>query len=202
VNAPGEYNIIAQNFCGTQLKDTFRLIKSLVTPFVVSPLSATVCKGDSVLFKASGGTSYLWSPSGNFSQPVSSSTKAAIDVSQNFSLYISDSVCKRDTTVIIPVIATPTAAISVYKTNDVNCGNDSAVLIANGGVSYTWSPNLFISRNNGNKITVKPYQNITYTVRAKDELGCYGQDSVTVFFLKKEIKSSLCQLLLHLMAMG
>ena len=185
INAPGNYNVVVQNLCGLQLKDTIKYIKSFVTPFTVSPLNATVCKGDSLQFKANGGTSYSWSPSGNFSKPAAASTKALVDASQDFTVYISDSICQRDTTFIIPVIASPGAIISVTKSNDVNCGNDSAILIANGGVSYTWSPNLYITGNNGNKITVKPYQNITYMVLGRDESGCYGQDSVTVFFFKE-----------------
>jgi gliding motility-associated-like protein len=184
MNAPGTYNIVAQNLCGNQLKDTIRLIRTPVISFTVSPLAATVCMGDSVQFRANGGTSYAWLPSGNFSQPAAASTKAMVDATQNFTVFISDSICKRDTTFIIPVIASPGANITVSKSNDVNCGNDSAILVANGGVSYTWSPNLYISRNNGNEITVKPYQNTTYVVRGKDQLGCFGQDSVTVYFFK------------------
>jgi gliding motility-associated-like protein len=184
INAPGSYNVVAQNLCGSQLKDTIRLVRTLVTPFTVSPLAATVCKGDSVQFRASGGTSYAWSPSANFSRPAAASTKALVDVTQDFTVSISDSICKRDTTLIVSVIASPGANITVAKSNDVNCGNDSAILIANGGVSYTWSPNLYISRNSGNKITVKPYQNTTYVVRGKDGVGCFGQDSVTVYFFK------------------
>jgi gliding motility-associated-like protein len=151
----------------------------------VTPSTITVCKGDSVQFVAAGGTSYSWSPSPNFSRATAPSTKALVNVSQNFDVYISDPICNRDTTIIIPVIAKPGANISVVKSNDVTCSDDSAVLIANGGVSYTWSPNLYIARNYGGRITVKPYQNTTYTVRGRDVTGCYGEDSVTVHFFKE-----------------
>jgi len=181
----GIYTVVAQNLCGAQLRDTLSFMKSVVTPFTVSPLSATLCKGDSIQFKANGGTSYLWSPATNFSKPNTSSPKALIDASQDFQVYISDSICKRDTTFILPVVASPNANITVAKSNDVNCGNDSAILIANGGVSYVWSPDLYVARNNGNKLTVKPFQNTTYTVRGKDASGCVGKDSVTVYFFKE-----------------
>lgn len=184
VNTPGNYFVSAQNLCGLQLTDTVQLIKSLVTPFSVSPLSVTVCKGDSVQFKADGGSLYSWLPAANFSNPGSASSKALINNTEDFSVYISDPLCQRDTTVIIPVVATPNANITVSKTNDVNCGDDSAILIANGGISYTWSPNLYIARNSGDKITVKPYINTTYTVHGKDESGCFGVDSITVYFFK------------------
>jgi gliding motility-associated-like protein len=184
-NTSGNYRVVAQNLCGLQLKDTISFIEHFPTPFTVSPLSATICMGDSLQFKANGGISYSWSPPGNFSHPDAATTKALVNATQDFTVFISDSICQRDTVLIVPVIASPNANISVVKSNDVNCGNDSAILMANGGISYTWSPNLYVARNNGNKITVKPYQNTTYVVHGKDEAGCFGQDSVTVFFFKE-----------------
>jgi len=184
INTPGTYNVVAQNFCGQQLKDSITYIKSLVRPFTITPLNGKVCEGDSLQFTASGGTTYGWSPAVNFSRPNAATSKAVVDVSQNFSVAISDSVCKRDTVFIIPVIASPGADITVAKSNDVNCGDDSAWLVATGGVSYTWTPDLYISKKYGSRITVKPYVTTTYTVKGKDETGCIGEDSVTVFFFK------------------
>jgi gliding motility-associated-like protein len=184
INTPGNYNVIAQNFCGGQLKDTFKLIKTFAIPFEVSPLTATACTGDSIQFKANGGSSYFWSPASNFNNPSSGTTKALINATQNFTVLISDPTCKGDTIFIIPVTASPGANISVEKSNDANCSNDSAILIASGGVSYTWSPNLYITRNGGSQVTVKPYQTTTYIVQGRNQIGCYGQDSVTVYFFK------------------
>jgi gliding motility-associated-like protein len=184
IRAPGNYNVVAQDFCGVQLKDTIRYIKTLVTPFTVSPLNPKICEGDSVQFIANGGTTYLWSPARNFSRPTSASTNAIVNTTQNLTVAISDSICRRDTTIIVPVIASPGANISITKSNDVNCSNDSASLLASGGVSYTWSPDLFISKRYANKVTVKPSQTTIYTVKGKNEVGCVGTDSVTVFFFK------------------
>lgn len=185
VNTPGIYYVTAQNLCGSQLTDTFQLIRSAVIPFTVQPQVATVCKGDSVQFMAMGGSVYSWSPAVNFSNPSSSSPKAIVSSTQNLSVFISDPVCVRDTTIIIPVTASSGPSITVLKSNDVSCGNDSAILIASGGSYYTWYPNLFITRNNGDRITVKPTQTTTYTVMSTDGFGCKGKDSVTVAFLKE-----------------
>lgn len=184
VNTPGTYLVTAQNLCGAQLKDTIQFTKSTVIPFSVQPLSVEVCKGDSVQFIAKGGNVYSWSPANTFNNSSSSNPKAVINRSQNFNVSISDTVCFRDTTIIIPVNALPPALITVSKSNDVNCGNDSATLMANGGMSYTWTPDLYIAKNLGNRITVKPLQSTTYFVQGKDATGCAGQDSVTVIFSK------------------
>lgn len=184
VNSPGTYLVTAQNLCGAKLKDTIQFIKSTVIPFSVQPLSVEVCKGDSVQFTAKGGNLYSWSPANTFNNSSSSNPKAVINRSQNFNVSISDTVCFRDTTITIPVNALPPALITVAKSNDVNCGNDSATLMANGGISYIWTPNLYISRNFGSRIIVKPLQSTTYFVQGKDAAGCAGKDSVMVIFSK------------------
>lgn len=185
VNTPGNYTVLAQNFCGVQFKDTFNLIRVLPAPFKVSPLNAAVCRGDSIQFRASGGTVYSWQPASEFSNPGIASPKAVVNESQDFAVQISDPVCLRDTTVMIPVIARERAEVTITKKNDVNCQLDSTILIANGGVSYSWTPNVYISRSLGNQITVKPTQTITYYLQGIDAGGCIGQDSVTVYFAKE-----------------
>ncbi|MGZ5286802.1 MAG: T9SS type B sorting domain-containing protein [Flavisolibacter sp.] len=190
VQAPGNYHVMAQNLCGQVFRDSFTYVKSVTVPFAASPPAASVCAGDSVQFTASGGATYSWQPASNFSQPASAVTKARVNTSQDFTVFISDPVCERDTLIIIPVNATAAAAITLTKSNDVDCGNDSAVLIANGGVSYAWAPNLYISRNAFGQITVKPPQTITYYVSGRDQSGCEGKDSVTVAF-KKEGEQTL-----------
>ena len=142
-------------------------------------------KGDSIQFNASGGNVYSWQPAIDFSNPNVSAPKAIINESQDFAVQISDVQCGRDTTIHIPVIAKERAEITVTKRNDVNCQLDSTVLIASGGISYSWAPNIYISRATGNQITVKPPQTMTYHLAGTDAGGCVGQDSVTVYFTKE-----------------
>jgi gliding motility-associated-like protein len=184
VTAPGTYTILAQNLCGVQQKDSLKFIKTFAVPFAVVPSDAEVCEGDSVQFSASGGTSYSWSPAANFSLPNAASSRALVDATQNFTVSIVDAVCLRDTVIAIPVSASPGAQISVSKSNDVNCGNDSSHLVAAGGVSYTWTPGLYITRIDNGHVTVKPPNTTTYYVQGKNAIGCVGEDSVTVYFVK------------------
>lgn len=181
-NVPGTYSVVTQNLCGIQLKDSFKIIKILPAPFAVSPANVMVCKADSLLFNASGGSLYSWQPSILFNSPGSPSAKALINSSQVFTVSIIDAFCGRDTVISIPIQLLPPPQISISKSNDVNCENDSAVLTAKGGVSYTWSPALFISRTLSNGITVKPPQSQTYIVTGKDASGCQGKDSIKVNF--------------------
>jgi gliding motility-associated-like protein len=184
INTSGQYSILAQTLCGVQFRDTVVFVKNQVAPFAVSPFSPTVCAPDSVQFSASGGTSYQWQPATNFSNAGISSPRAIVSSSQDYSVHIIDALCSRDTIIVIPVVARAAAVIDVVKSNDVTCANDSAVLIASGGVSYSWTPNSFITRGNNGQITVKPPQTITYYVQGTDAAGCKGIDSVTVTFTK------------------
>lgn len=185
INVQGTYYVTAQNLCGVPFTDTLRYIKLPVTPFGAQPLFATVCRGDSVQLTAAGGSVYSWTPAVNFNNPFSSSPKAIVNGTQNFTVDISDPACDRDTTIVIPVTASAGANISIAKSNDVNCSQDSAVLMASGGNSYIWLPNQYIIRNIGDRITVKPTQNATFYVTGRDATGCAGKDSITVNFLKE-----------------
>jgi gliding motility-associated-like protein len=57
--------------------------------------------------------------------------------------------------------------------------------MADGGISYTWSPQLYITRTSNGKITVRPPQTTTYYVQGKNASGCTGTDSVTVSFIRE-----------------
>lgn len=185
VNAAGTYTVFAQNSCGTQFTDSFKFFRLEPATFKANPLNVAVCKGDSVQFTASGGTLYLWEPANNFDNSTAPITKALIYSSQNFTVKISDLACLRDTLISIPVVAVSKPDITILKKNDVTCSNDSSVLIASGGISYTWSPNLYISHANNGKITVRPPQTMTYHVVGKNSGGCLGEDSTTVVFIKE-----------------
>jgi gliding motility-associated-like protein len=185
VSGPGVYNVVANNICGGRFADTLSFTKFFPRPFAAAPLTATVCAGDSVVFKASGGTYYNWTPAGNFSYPDSSVSKAMVDITEDFTLSITDTVCRRDTVITIPVTASRVANLSLFKSNDVTCSNDSAVLIASGADSYTWTPNLYITHSANGRITVKPPVSMTYYVQGTNGVGCSRQDSVTVYFTKE-----------------
>ena len=184
VKGPGAYSVVAQNNCNVQFRDSLTVTRSFWTPFGLQPAAATACPGDSLQFNASGGTSYSWLPAGSFNRPDIASPKVLIRGSQNFTLTITDSVCAKDTVITIPVTAAPVARISVVKSNDITCKSDSAVLTATGGVTYTWTPDLYISANAAGKITVRPPAAITYFVVGTNSAGCSGKDSINVSYIQ------------------
>jgi gliding motility-associated-like protein len=181
---PGLYTVVADNLCGAHYTDSFRLTKIIPVSFAAAPMNPVVCNQDSVQFTASGGTLYSWQPASNFARPNVASSKAWVNANAVFTVAITDAVCNRDTLIAIPVTTTLKPNISITKSNDVNCSNDSAILVASGGLSYSWSPNVYISHTGNGRITVKPPQTQTYTVIGKDATGCVGLDSVKVVFTR------------------
>ena len=183
VKGPGVFSVTALNFCNASFRDTLKILSNFSgAAFSAQPVSVAACRGDSLQFNAAGGTSYAWLPTANFNQPGGAAPKALVKTAQAFTLHISDSLCRRDTTIVIPVALLPDAHISVAKSNDINCKSDSAVLTASGGTAYTWSPGLYITSNTGGKITVRPPQAVIYKVVGTNASGCSGQDSIRIDF--------------------
>lgn len=83
-------------------------------------------------------------------------------------------------------------AITVHPQPNVNAGNDTVIcrssqaqLQASGGTEYEWIPELFPRREPQPDPIVEPDSTMTYKVKAIDNNGCSGQDSVTVQVLQK-----------------
>ena len=185
VTTLGLYHVQASNFCNEIFSDSIRISRKIITPFAFNPKTIEACLGDSVQLQANGGDLYNWTPINKFSNPNSAITNAIVDNISDFTLRISDTVCLRDTLITIPTIAHALPNISIFKSNDVNCGNDSAVLSAVGGLRYSWSPNLFITRTSNAAIIIKPPHTVSYKLTGEDANGCKSQDSVVVNFSKE-----------------
>lgn len=180
--AGGMYHVTATDFCGTAFRDTFLFNKQKPTPFAYSPISLRQCGPDSVLFAASGGDLYTWSPAAGFENPLAPSSLAWIDRSLAITLHVNDTACRRDTLITIPVVYNSPPVLTLNKSNDVNCVLDSAVISASGGLRYSWLPTAAITRQTNNSITVRPQQSTTYIVTATDAQGCTAEDSISVVF--------------------
>ncbi|RAI97531.1 gliding motility-associated-like protein [Chitinophaga skermanii] len=87
---------------------------------------------------------------------------------------------KVSTSFMFTVNAVPVVTISSDKGLNVSKGA-TVVLTATGGLSYTWSnADGIITGINSPALTVRPMQNTTYTVTAKNADGCTGTASVNM----------------------
>lgn len=116
---------------------TFRVdVLPLPTPTITTvPSNDSICKGDSILLKASGGTIYRWS-----NGKTTSNIWVKPSADSTFRLYISDGKCSDSGKIKVNII--PPITASVTASPDTICPNGTAILTAHpagGKATYKWS---------------------------------------------------------------
>jgi len=137
-----------------------------------------ICPGDSVMVTVTGGTAYRWMVDND-----TVSIKKKFKSGGLFPVKVfNGSFCSKiDSTLLI--IMKPAAVISAFSDTTIQ-RNSTANLRAAGGVSYTWSPNLYLNMATGANVKATPTETTTYFVTGKNASGCSAMDSVKVRVLE------------------
>lgn len=148
------------------------------SPRINTNTDTSICKGSSLQFNTSGGSSYSWSPStglsaSNISNPLATpaaTTKYIVTGTNSFGCVAKDSVT---------VTINPSPAITI--TNDtLICMGNTVELKATGGSIYNWSP----SGTLNNPAIPNPFATPTaatmYRVTVTSVDKCSSTDSVRV----------------------
>ncbi|MES2681721.1 MAG: GEVED domain-containing protein [Bacteroidota bacterium] len=141
---------------------------NIVTPasnLTVTPSTASVCPGNSVVFTATGGGPYTWSGGISNGVPFIPTASGVYTVSSG------TGSCAATKTAM--VVYNPPLTILNPPSNI--CANASATLTSGGGITYTWSTGA-----TGASIVVTPSVNTTYTVYGTSNAGCNTQGVLTV----------------------
>ncbi len=162
---------------GCQLTATVHIHVDTAMPQPIMPDSLVYCQGSSGVVNVSGATSYNWSPQTNIT-PVTGS-QVTINTQNNQYYYCDFSnACGivRDSIFVEINIA------NILAGNDTTiCPGETAPIHASGGVSYTWTPNVYgFLQPNGSLVLVKPASSTTYVVVGVDQYGCSDTASVRV----------------------
>jgi hypothetical protein len=136
----------------------------------VSPLSPSLCAGNSLLITASGASTYTWNgSSASNSLLVSPGANTVYAVSA-----LASNGCSNSRTVGVTVVQRPIVAVN----SGTICAGNTFTLVPSGAVSYT-----FTSGSN----TVNPVSTTSYSVSGSNSLGCVSAApavaNVTVFAL-------------------
>lgn len=140
------------------------------TPVVtLTPVSSTICSGQSMVLNVSGASSYTWMPGGSgTSNTVSpSSTTVYTVIGRTGSC---NSVAK---TATVNVTNVPTISVTPSSTNI--CSGESAVLNASGATTYTWLPS-----GSGSSNVVNPASTTVYSVTGSIGSCTSAMKNVTV----------------------
>ena len=137
-----------------------------------------ICIGDTAQLSASGGISYLWTPTSTLSSDSIFNPEAFPTDTTDYIVTVTDAnACIGTDTVTVVVNPLP----SVDAGNNIDlCIGDSIQLNATGGVSYAWSPNDSISDTTLIDPIVWPVVDTDYFVTVTDSNGCVNNDSLTI----------------------
>ncbi|NOU39429.1 MAG: T9SS type B sorting domain-containing protein, partial [Ferruginibacter sp.] len=165
-------------------------VKTVPYPLAIVSGDNQICFGKSAQLNASGGSSYIWSPSNylsnaNIANPVSIFPKQTI----TYTLTVKD-------TFGCPKPVTKTFTVNVIKlVADAGPADTSIVLgqplqlTATGSTNYLWTPNTWLNTDNVFNPLANPQNNIKYTVEVSNNIGCKAIDTINVkvFFLPPDL---------------
>jgi gliding motility-associated-like protein len=158
--AAGNYSVTlvvsTANGCTAQ---SVQQVSVYALPNVDAGASQTICVGESAILEASGGTTYVWSPSATNGQPISPAATTT------YTVTVTDANgCQETDVVNITVLPVPNAAISANA--QVGSPNEIFTFTNNStnGVSYEWD------FGNGSQTTVATTAEQTTTY---EQVGLY-----------------------------
>jgi gliding motility-associated-like protein len=177
----GTYTVqVAANGCTSPATTTVEVLAPIIP--VTNIQSATICEGKSVQIEASGGSSYLWTPSNGLSNPQASNPIASPTETTTYTVKVSNGGC----------FATTEITINVNKNVTADAGRDQTIFtgqsaILNGKVSgddftYFWTPSDYLDDPTKLNPIATPTEDITYTLHTSSNLGC--NNSIDEVFIK------------------
>jgi PKD repeat protein len=155
---------------------TITIVSNPLPVINVTPPSANICIGDSVLLIPSGALSYSWSPmsyynlvSGYFSPPATT-VYTVVGTDANG--------CTGSASVTVALNPNP---ILPFPPPAFMCLGGSLVICASGADTYLWSPATALSSVTDSCPTASPIQTTVYTVIGTNlSSGCTSSTTVTV----------------------
>jgi hypothetical protein len=132
------------------------------------------CQGQSISITATGGTTYVWSPSAGLNTTTGNTVIASVNGPSVYTVTGTDSNgCVNTDQVNVAVYTNP--AISLSGDNLI-CFGETTTISAVGATNFVWQP----GSQNGSSINVSPSSTSTYSVIGTDSNGCQGTASYTV----------------------
>ncbi|MCB0516702.1 MAG: hypothetical protein KDD49_11610, partial [Bacteroidetes bacterium] len=140
----------------------------------------SMCSGGSVQLNASGGSSYVWSPSTGLSNANVSNPMASPSSTTTYTVTVSNgNGCTSTDQVTVTVNSAPQA--NAWPDPTI-CAGESVQINASGGGNYSWSPSTSLSNPNIANPIASPSATTVYTVTVSNDCGT-STDIVTVTVL-------------------
>lgn len=147
-------------------------------PAITVAADQRLCPGESVRLRAEGGSDYRWSPAEGLDDPTSAAPLASPVRSTLYRVLVTDERgCQAEGQVMVELLDRP--QLRVGKEENI-CAGESAVLRAEGGIRYEWSPAEGLSATDISNPIAAPAHSTLYRVRAWNEEGCVSSATVRV----------------------
>ena len=151
--------------------DTSVVIVNNLPNVVVTPISPSLCEGESKELIAVGASSYLWTPSTGLSNTTADTVTANPSTTTTYLVKGTDAnSCENIDTVTLTVYQNPTVTVNPVNFN--LCEGATTSITASGADTYVWSPSTGLSSSTGATVTASPITAKTYTVTGTDIHGC------------------------------
>ena len=163
--ASGNYSVVVSNGCGINTGTTSVTVNS--TPVITATASAgSVCLGQQTNLSGAGANTYTWSnglTNGSNFTPTATTIYTVTGTDGNN--------CSNSATLGILVNPLPTITVN----SATLCSGQTASLVGNGAVSYTWD-----SGSNTSSITPSPTLSTTYTLNGSSAAGCISSATTEI----------------------
>lgn len=172
------YIMEAKNGCGSGF-DT--LIVSVLEVFVTIVDDTTVCVGDRVNLWATGGETYLWSPTVGMNNPNINNPSATIFSPITFYVNVTDTNgCTTNLSVFVDTLTKPIVDLGLdIKTN---WGSPVQLNAVSNGLVFSWSPTQGLSCIDCPNPIVNVIESSTYIVTVLGKNRCYNYDTISIYF--------------------
>jgi gliding motility-associated-like protein len=168
-------------------------IKVVAYPQAGAGVDTTICFGGvAILNGAVTGAFFSWAPAGSLTSAATLQPSAHPLLSTAYILTVMD-------TLGCPKPFRDTVLVAVLPKISLTAGNDTSVVVGqplqlyatsadSAALDYSWSPASWLNNTTINNplaiISSSAVDSITYTVRAKNMIGCYATDDVKVVVYK------------------
>lgn len=170
-------HVIDANGCEAQ--DTLSLLVHLL-PIVSTSADTSICAGDSIALTASGGTSYLWTPTIGLSSPSSPTPLASPSSTQQYTVAVTDlNGCIGNDSILVDV--NPLPVLTTSPDSGICLGDSIQLQVINPSIqSFQWTPDSSLDDPSILQPIASPTETTSYFIQVSDSLGCAVSDSILV----------------------
>lgn len=175
------YTLTVTNAEGCTGSDTVS-VHILPAPTANAGTDAELCLGSSIQLHATGGVTYLWSPTTGLSSSTSANPFCFASANTTYTVTAVNATGCSATDAVSITVNVPGPAPTLTPLSPTICAGSSVTITASGCINYSWFPSTGLSSTFGATVVASPTATTNYTCAGTDTNGCVSSRffSVTV----------------------